>query len=160
MKHVGRGNTAREAHTFHLRPNQPNGHAARLLRLGTESRGRWSTRRESLQEALRLWRSAERELFESADGRHGLEANVARLRDAYQRTYTDGMVDNISRLHAADDRRARATPSTPEFHAATRDTEEIAADIWEQARRGDRDSPPTRLPLPNGLRHNGEARPD
>jgi hypothetical protein len=102
------------------------------------------TRRETLSEALRVWRTAERELFESADGRHGLEANVATLRNAYQRIYTEGMVDNMERLHDADDRRARATPSTPEFHAATRDTEEIAADIWEQARRGDRDSPPTR----------------
>jgi hypothetical protein len=103
------------------------------------------TRRETLAEALRLWRSAERQLFESGDGRHGLEANVAKLRDSYQRIYTEGMVDNMERLHDADDRRARATPSTVEFHAATRDTEEIAADIWEQARRGDRDSPPTRV---------------
>jgi hypothetical protein len=103
------------------------------------------SRRETLAEALRQWRSAERELFESGDGHNGLEANVTRLRDAYQRTYTEGMVDNMERLHDADDRRARATPSTAEFHAATRDTEEIAADIWEQARRGDRDSPPTRV---------------
>ena len=102
------------------------------------------TRRETLQEALRLWRTAERELFESGDGRDDLEANVAQLRDQYQRLYTEGMVENIGRLHDADDRRARATPSTPDFHAATRDTEEIAADIWEQARRGDRDTPPTR----------------
>ena len=102
-------------------------------------------RRETLAEALRLWRSAERELFESGDGHHGLESNVAKLRDAYQRIYTEGMVDNIERLHDADDRRARATPSTAEFDAATRDTEEIAADIWEQGRRGDRDSPPTRV---------------
>jgi cation transport regulator ChaB len=101
-------------------------------------------RRESLQEALRLWRAAEREHIESGDGREDLEANVRRLRDEYQRLYTEGMAANIDRLHEADDRRSRATPSTLDFHAATRDTEEIAADIWEQARRGDRDSPPTR----------------
>ena len=101
-------------------------------------------RRESLQEALRQWRAAERELFESGDGREDLETNFRRLRDEYQRLYTEGMAENIDRLHEADDRRSRATPSTLDFHAATRDTEEIAADIWEQARRGDRDTPPTR----------------
>ena len=101
-------------------------------------------RRETLQEALRVWRTAERELFESGDGREDLEMNVARLRNDYQRLYSEGMVENIDRLHEADARRSRAIPSTPDFHEATRDTEEIAADIWEQARRGDRDSPPTR----------------
>jgi len=100
--------------------------------------------REVLAEALRLWRAAERELVESGDGDDRLEASVAHLRGDYQRLYTDGMVENIQRLHEADARRSHATPSTPDFHAATRDTEEIAADIWEQARRGDRDSPPTR----------------
>jgi hypothetical protein len=102
-------------------------------------------RRESLAEALRVWRAAERQLMESGDGREDLEAEVRGFRDEYQRLYTEGMVENIDRLHEADDRRSRATPSTSDFHAATRDTEEIAADIWEQARRGDRDSPPTRI---------------
>ena len=102
------------------------------------------SRREILQEALRLWRDAERELFESGDGDDRLEANVARLRTEYQRLYSEGMVENMERLHEADTRRSRAVPSTPAFHAATRDTEDIAADIWEQARRGDRDTPPTR----------------
>ena len=102
-------------------------------------------RREALQEALRQWRAAEREHIESGDGRADLEANVRRLGDEYQRLYSEGMVENIDRLHEADDRRMRATPSTAAFHTATRDTEEIAADIWEQARRGDRDSPPTRI---------------
>ena len=101
------------------------------------------SRRESLQEALRLWRAAERDLFENGDGVER-EANVARLRNEYQRLYTEGMVENMLLLHEADMRRSRATPSTPDFHAATRDTEDIAADIWEQARRGDRDTPPTR----------------
>lgn len=91
--------------------------------------------------ALRAWREAERELVESGDGRPDLEATVARLRDAYQRLYTDDMTDNIARLHEADERRAMAVPSTPAFHAATRDTKEIAADIWDQALHGDRDGP-------------------
>ena len=108
------------------------------------------TRREALAEALRTWRVAERELRESTDGRHAqLEADVARYRRTYQEIYSAAMIDNLARLHDADDRRARATPSTRDFHAATQDTQEIAADIWEQARRGDRDSPPT-LPEPVG----------
>jgi hypothetical protein len=99
------------------------------------------SRREALQEALRAWRAAERELLAAGDGRADLEANVARLRDEYQRLYSESMVTNIARLHEADERRAKAIPSTPDFHAATQDTEDIAADIWEQARRGDRDGP-------------------
>ena len=99
------------------------------------------SRREALQEALRLWRSAERELVESGDGRADLEDRVARLRDEYQRLYSENMRDNIDRLHEADARRSASTPSSPDFHAATQDTEVAAADIWEQARRGDRDTP-------------------
>ena len=98
------------------------------------------SRRESLQEALRAWRTAERELHASGDGALR-EANVARLRDEYQRIYSANMTDNLDRLHEAEDRRSRSTPSTPDFHAATRDTEIVAADIWEQARHGDRDTP-------------------
>ena len=97
------------------------------------------SRRESLQEALRLWRSAERELVGTGDGGQR-EANVARLRNDYQRLYTSNMVDNIDRLQEADARRLSAVPSTPDFHEATQDTVEIASDIWEQARRGDRDT--------------------
>jgi hypothetical protein len=107
------------------------------------------SRREALAEALREWRNAERELVESGDGRDDLEAEVARLRDLYQQLYTDGMVENIGRLHDAERRRALAIPSTPAFHEATRDTEDVAADIWEQARRGDRDTPPTRSRRPS-----------
>lgn len=98
------------------------------------------SRREALQEALRLWRAADRDLEASGDG-PVREANVARLRDEYNRLYTEGMVENLARLHEAEDRRSRSTPSTPDFHAATQDTEIVAADIWEQARRGDRDTP-------------------
>jgi len=102
-------------------------------------------RRELLAEALRNWRDAERALGDAQDGaRVGMESDVVRYRSSYQLIYTQNMVDNMARLHDADDRRARARPSTHAFHAATQDTEEIAADIWEQARRGDLDSPQTR----------------
>jgi len=102
------------------------------------------SRRESLAEALREWRTAERELVESGDGNEDLEAHVAGFRNEYQRLYSAGMIENIDRLQEADERRSSATPSTPAFHEATRDTEDAAMDIWEQARRGDRDTPPTR----------------
>ena len=68
-------------------------------------------------------------------------ATVARFRDESPRLYPGGLVDNIDRLREADQRRSSSTPSTPDFHEATQDTEDIAADIWEQARRGDRDTP-------------------
>ena len=98
------------------------------------------SRRESLQEALRAWRTAERERQADGDSPQR-EASVVRLRDEYQRVYSANMTDNLSRLHEAEDRRSHATPSTPDFHLATQDTEVAAADIWEQARRADRDTP-------------------
>jgi hypothetical protein len=112
-----------------------------FFRLGTEGVLPMVSRRESLHEALRVWRAAERELVASGDGNVDLEAKVFRLRDAYQHLYTEHMVENLDRLRDADDRRSASTPSTPDFHRATQDTEDAAADIWEQARRGDRDSP-------------------
>ena len=108
--------------------------------LGPKARAAMVSRRESLQEALAAWRTAEHDLQASGDGAER-EADVVRLRDEYQRIYSANMTDNLSRLHEAEDRRAMATPSTPDFHLATQDTEEVAADIWEQARRGDRDTP-------------------
>lgn len=109
--------------------------------LGPKGRGPLVSRRESLQEALRLWRAAQRDLDASGDGNLELEATVERLRNEYQRLYTETMTENLDRLQEADHRRSESVPSTPAFHEATRDTEVIAADIWEQARRGDRDTP-------------------
>ena len=112
--------------------------------LDLKARGFMVSRRESLAEALREWRTAERELVATGDGSAELEAQVERLRTEYQRLYSAGMLENMDRLHEADDRRSSSTPSTREFHEATRDTEEAAMDIWEQARRGDGDTPPAR----------------
>ncbi len=53
------------------------------------------------------------------------------------------MVQWIAKLQEAEGRRANATPSTPTFHQAARDTEEIAAEIWEAARESDEDTPQT-----------------
>jgi hypothetical protein len=100
------------------------------------------SRREAIQDALYGWRQAERELAVETDGRRKeLEASVVRHRTEYQRLYTEGMLENLNLLHEAEDRRAMATPSTRAFHEATRDTQEIAADIWHEARRGDLDTP-------------------
>ena len=100
------------------------------------------SRREAIQDALYAWRQAERELDASTDGRRKeLAAAVVRHRTQYQHLYTQHMTDNLSRLQEADRRRAKAIPSTEDFHEATRDTQDIAADIWDEARRGDLDTP-------------------
>ena len=100
------------------------------------------SRREAIQDALYAWRQAERELATETDGRRpALEAEIVKYRTEYQRLYSEQMMENLGRLHEAEDRRARATPSTQAFHEATRDTQEVAADIWHEARRGDLDTP-------------------
>lgn len=102
-------------------------------------------RREELFEALRQWTFAERELEESTGGpRADLEAHVVQLRDDYHGIFAESMLQQLSALHQVDELRASSTPSTPPYHDALRRTEEIAANIWEQARRGDREAPPTR----------------
>ena len=100
------------------------------------------SRREAIQDALYLWRKAVRDLAAETDGRRSqLEGVVVRHRNEYQRLYSANMLDNLDRLHHAERRRSRATPSTPAFHEATRDTQDAAADIWHEARRGDMDTP-------------------
>ena len=56
---------------------------------------------------------------------------------------TNNMVEWIAKLEAAESRRSHATPSTPPFHEAARETETIAAEIWETARQSDEDTPQT-----------------
>jgi hypothetical protein len=53
------------------------------------------------------------------------------------------MVEWIAKLHEAEGRRSQATPSTVPFHVAARDTQKIAAEIWEAARESDEDTPVT-----------------
>jgi hypothetical protein len=50
----------------------------------------------------------------------------------------------LAKLKDAEKRRSIATPSTAPFHEAARDTEEIAAAIWEAARSSDEDTPQTK----------------
>ena len=99
-------------------------------------------RRELIHESLRAWRNAERELAESTDGiADRLRADIEHYRSEYQRLTTESMVEHIAQLKDAERRRSTSTPSTPTFHQAVRDTQAIAADIWEEARRGDLDTP-------------------
>jgi hypothetical protein len=93
-------------------------------------------RRESIEGALRAWRDAERRLAAGEDGDvETLKSDVVRYRDEFQRLSAE--------LHEAEARRADAIPSTPSFHIAARDTQEIAAEIWEAARSSDEDTPET-----------------
>jgi hypothetical protein len=62
-------------------------------------------------------------------------------RTEYQRLSTLSMIDSMQQLREAEGRRSAATPSTPAFHQAAQDAEQIAGDIWEQARQSDRDTP-------------------
>jgi hypothetical protein len=100
------------------------------------------SQREAIQTALTAWRDAERRLAEVVDGeRPAIQAEVVLHRDEYQRLSSNSMLVNIERLRDAEHRRSSATPSTPPFHQAARDTQEIAADIWEAGRQSDRDTP-------------------
>ena len=99
-------------------------------------------RREAIAEALRLWRIAERDLAGATDGvGDKLRADIEHYRSEYQRLSSDSMVEKMNQLKEAEHRRSSSTPSTPSFHQAARDTQEIAADIWETARQSDRDIP-------------------
>ena len=99
------------------------------------------SRRELIEDALSAWREAERALANETDGRRAeLEARVIEHRTEFQRLSNENMVDNMDLLRNADERRSVATPSTDAFHAAVEDTERIAGDIWEDARRMDRDA--------------------
>lgn len=103
-------------------------------------------RRKSVETALAAWRDAERRLSRAIGGDvEGLTREVAVLRDEYQRMSAANMSEWMARLDEAERRRANATPSTPPFHEAARDTQEIAAEIWEAARSSDEDTPETEL---------------
>jgi hypothetical protein len=100
--------------------------------------------RESIEAALASWRAAERELAVATDGDTDiLRAEVVRCRGDFQRLSAEHMIEWMGKLHEAEDRRSRATPSTLPFHVAARDTQEIAAEIWEAARSSDEDTPET-----------------
>ena len=100
--------------------------------------------REAIEDALASWRDAERRHAKAVDGEAAeLSHEVARHRDEFQRLSAEHMVEWMDKLQEAEDRRSNATPSTVPFHKAARDTQEIAAEIWEAARSSDEDTPKT-----------------
>lgn len=117
-------------------------------------------RRRSVETSLAAWRDAERRLSQaSGPDVDGLTQEVSVHRDEYQRQSAAIMQDWMARLDEAEGRRANATPSTKPFHEAARDTQEIAALIWEAARSSDEDTPETEVnrrttprPIAPGLR--------
>jgi len=101
-------------------------------------------RRHSVEAALAAWRDAERRRSRAIDGdTEGLDREVNVHRDEYQRLSAANMNEWMARLDEAEGRRANATPSTVRFHEAARDTQDIAAEIWEAARSSDEDTPKT-----------------
>jgi hypothetical protein len=103
-------------------------------------------RRQAIEAALASWRDAERRLASAVDGETpALKREVDLYRDEFQRLSAEHMVEWIAKLHEAEGRRAQATPSTLPFHVAARDTQDIAAEIWEAARSSDEDTPETEL---------------
>ena len=101
-------------------------------------------RREAIEAALTAWRAAERLEFLAVDGdRQARTREVEIHRTEFQRLSADHIVEWIAKLQEAESRRAHASPSTPQFHEAARETEEIAAEIWEAARVSDEEIPQT-----------------
>jgi len=101
-------------------------------------------RRETIEAALAAWRDAERRLARAVDGEaEALEHEIGLHRDKFQRLSAEHMIEWIDKLKEAEDRRSHATPSTVPFHEAARETQEIAAEIWEAARSSDADTPQT-----------------
>lgn len=100
--------------------------------------------REAIEAALAAWRHALRLESAAISGdRASLSHDVEVHRTEFQRLSANHMVEWIAKLQAAERRRSAATPSTPPFHEAARETEEIAAEIWESARVSDEDTPQT-----------------
>jgi hypothetical protein len=113
-------------------------------------------RRQAIEAALDAWRDADRRLAKAVDGEADeLAREVAVHRNEFQRLSAEHMVQWMDKLREAEGRRANATPSTLPFHQAARDTQEIAAEIWEAARSSDEDTPVTsanKRPTPRAVR--------
>jgi hypothetical protein len=100
--------------------------------------------RVAIESALEEWRAAERrQALAVGAAREVLDHEVERRRAAFQQISSDHIVEQIGMLQEAESRRRNATPSTPPFHQAARDTEEIASEIWASAHSNDVDTPQT-----------------
>jgi hypothetical protein len=100
------------------------------------------TIRRQIEAALAAWRDAERRLAESADGHdEELRAEVARHRERFHTLSGTYMAGRIELLKDAEQRRRKSVASTPAFHDAAREEKELAAEIWDEARRSDEETP-------------------
>jgi hypothetical protein len=100
--------------------------------------------RTEIEAALEEWRAAQRRLDHGTNGdRDALEAAVDAAREKFQQLSADHMLERIDALQDAEERRQQATASTPDYHEAAREETEIAADIWDAARRNDEETPDT-----------------
>ena len=97
-----------------------------------------------IEEALAAWREAERQLQRAVDGdREALEFEVAFHRKAFQRLSSEHMMERIDALKDAESRRHAEQPSTERYHRVAREEKAIAAEIWDNARSNDEDTPGT-----------------
>ena len=103
-----------------------------------------TNRRLAIEAALAGWRAAERKLVGAGGDRAPIQDELERYRDEYQRLSSDAMSDRIGALREAEDRRSSSVPSTHPFHQAAQDERAIAAEILEEARSLDEDTPQTR----------------
>jgi len=93
---------------------------------------------------LAAWRDAERRLVGANGDTLAIQAEIHRYRNEFQQLSADRMIERLDALKEAETRRSSATPSTHPFHQAAQDEKAIAADIWENARQSDEDTPQTR----------------
>jgi hypothetical protein len=98
--------------------------------------------RQEIEEALALWREAERRRDSATDGhRAELDAEIAQHRERFQHLTSRYMIERIDALKEAEGRRASAVPSTDPFHEAAREEKAIAEEIWDAARVSDEETP-------------------
>jgi hypothetical protein len=67
-----------------------------------------------------------------------MEQELVEAKSRYQEIATAHMTNRIDALHAAEQRRAAAEPSSDPFHEAAAEEKAIADEIWSEADQIDR----------------------
>ena len=67
-----------------------------------------------------------------------MEQDLVEARSRYQEIASAHMTERIDALHAAEQRRAAAEPSSDPFHDAAAEEKSIANEIWSEADQIDR----------------------
>jgi hypothetical protein len=96
---------------------------------------------KSIEEALDIWRGAERRV-QNADGgvTPEMRQEVVQAKQRYQDLATAHTTEWIDALHAAEARRAPTVPSSHRFHDATAEEKRNAQEISSQADQIDREA--------------------